>query len=411
MGVFGSFEKGSIPYFSFYICSFMAIAIFTTFINIYFQQLGFTIGQIGILTAIGPMVSMISQPMWGVLSDRTDKRKVLMIILVGGAVMSLVIPFNTTFLVLIFTLMIYWSFATSYLPLGDAITLGYLESSTVKYTAIRIVGAISFGLTSAFAGVMLGGNIGRIFYYNAAFILLTCFWVFLMKKRKKPVPETVADKMDQDIDTNPIIQEKSGLRPFFRLLKNKVLLGVYLSSFVFGLTMAFLHNFIGIRLTEVGANESQVGMALFIAAFSEIPIFFMIDRVFSNKKPEYLLMLSGLSMGIRLFIMFLSNSIMLIYFAQLLQGFSFMLHLYFCIMLLHEHSPPHLKATVQTFHAMVRMGAGAILGGMGGGFLAQHIGIQGVFLILSIFVLTTCFILPGVLILYSRTKKSDTIIV
>ena len=419
MGMYRQLEKEYAPYFLFFVFCFMAVAILTIFINIYFYQLGFTIGQIGMLTAIGPIVSLISQPFWGMLSDRTNRQKVLFTVVAGAGVFSLLIPIYNSFLFLLFVLPFYWAFATALLPLGDAVTLQFLDGKQLKYSSFRVIGAISFGLTSAFAGVMLGGEIIRIFYFNAFFLAITCILVFFMRDSKigKP-PEKVenaenAENSEIAKESETIATEapqKSNIKQdVVELLKNRVVLCVYLSAFVFGLSMTFLHNFIGIRMTEIGADEGQVGIALFVAAFSEIPIFLLIDRVFGKRKPEHLLMLSGFFMGLRLFLLFASTTIILVYIAQILHGLSFMVHLYFSIVLLHKYSPPHMKATVQTINAMVRMGVSAILGGWGGGMLAQHIGIQNVFLILSVFVFATCFLLPGTLIIFSKMRKNKII--
>jgi len=399
-------DKNYVPFFLFYVFSFMAIAIFTIFVNVYLYHQGFSISQIGILTALGPTISMLSQPVWGILSDRTNKRRILMIVLAGSAIISLAIPIHTAFFWLIIVLLLYWFFASSSLPLGDAITLQFLEGKSIKYSALRIIGAVSFGLTSAFAGLLLGGNIGRIFYYNAAFLTVTCLLVFFMPIQKKSKAEEQAQEPLQ-AQPQEQLQEQSGLKSLVKLLNNKVVLGVYLTSFIFGLTMSFLHNFFGIRMTEMGATEGQLGIALFISAFSEIPIFLTVDRVFGKRKPEHLLMLSAFFMGLRLIIMYFGETIILIYLAQTLQGVSFMLHFYFCIVLLHEHSPPHMKSTVQTVHAMIRMGGAAILGNLGGGFLAHQVGIQNVFLLLSVIVTSTCFVLPGVLILMHKVKNRN----
>jgi PPP family 3-phenylpropionic acid transporter len=371
----------------------MSVAFIFTFINIYFYQIGFSISQIGLLTALGPMISIAAQPLWGIISDKANKHIVLMIVLICAAIMSLIISLGTSFIFLIITLLLYWAFATSPLPLGDAITLEYIEGKPVKYSAIRVVGAISFGGISAAAGLLLDGDISRIFYYNALFLLLTALVVFFMPRDKNKVRIKPP-------------KEKSGFSQIAELLKNKVIMYVYLSSFVYGLSMAFLFNFIGLRLTEIGAHEGQVGIAGFVAAFSEIPTFIIIER-FVKRKPEYLLMFSSFFLSLRMFVLFIGDTIALIYFSQVLQGLSFIIHLYICIVLLHKHSPPHLKSTVQTIHAMIRMGIGALLGGLGGGILAQYIGIQNVFLILSIFVFTTCFVFPGVLIASHKIRNNN----
>ena len=398
MNLFRDIEKQAIPYFSFYIFIFMAMAIFTSFINIYFQELGFSLGTIGIFTALGPMISIISQPTWGVIGDRTNRRTVLMILLLVAAIISLIIPLHPSFIFIAVTFLTYQVFATSQLPIGDSLTLQYLDGKALKYSAIRVAGSISFGAASAMVGILLGGHTVRIFYFNTFFLLITLLFVFLMKPAQKPLVSANEDETDE--------KEQSGFKAFTKLLKNKVVLYVYLSSFVFGLAMSFMHPFIGLRMTEVGATQGQIGMGLAIAAFSEIPIFILIDRVFGKRKPEYLLMFSAFFMTIRLLLLFFANTVYIIYLAQLTHGFSFVIHLYFSITLLHKYSPPHMKATVQTVNSMVRMGLSALLGSLGGGFLAQQIGMQYVFLILSVFVFSTCFILPGIMISVHKLKKA-----
>ena len=398
MNLFRDIEKQAIPYFAFYVFVFMAISIFTTFINIYFQELGFPLGTIGIFTALGPMVSIVSQPMWGVVGDRTNRRLVLMALLLGAAIISLIIPLHPSFIFIVITFLSYQVFATSQLPIGDALTLQYLDGKSLKYSAIRVAGSISFGLASVFAGTMLGGNTGRIFYYNTFFLLLTLLFVFMMKPAIKPTEQTEVDEKKE--------KEQSGIKAFTKLLNNKVVLYVYLTSFVFGLCMSFKHPFLGIRMTEIGATQGQIGIALAIAAFGEIPVFLLIDKVLGKRKPEYLLMFSGFFMALRMLLMFFSSTVFIVYIAQLTHAFSFIIHLYFSILLLHKHSPPHMKATVQTVNSMVRMGLSALLGSLGGGFLAQYIGMQPVFLMLSIFAFSTCVIIPGIMISVHKLKKA-----
>jgi len=392
------FDMSPLPFYMFYVFCFMAAASFFTFINVYFFHQGFTMAQVGVLAALGPLISLVSQPFWGILSDRFDKRLILIIVLLGATIMSFVIPLSSAFSFLIVVMLIYSSFGTSAIPLGDAITLLFIEGNkSVKYSSIRVVGALTFGLFSIVVGWLVHGEINRIFYINAFFLALTALMVFFMPVQKK-------ERAQEETNAEPIVKE-SLIKQIVKLLKNKVVLCIYLSSFVFGLSLSFLFAYLGIRLTEIGADETQLGISMFIAAFSEIPILLLADKFFRKKRPEYLLMFSAAFLSLRLFIMFISSSVILIFFAQATQGISFVLHLYFCVILLHENAPAHLKSTAQTLSAMIRMGMGALLGNLGGGFLAQNIGLQNVFLILSIFVFSTCVFLPAVLILLHRFKS------
>ena len=396
MNLFRGIEKSAIPYFSLYVFLFIALAFLLTFLNIYFQELGFSLGTIGLFSALGPMISVLSQPVWGIIGDRTNKRFVLIILLVGAIVMSLVIPLNPTFVFIVVSLLVYQVFATSQLPIVDAMTLQYLDSKQLKYSAIRIIASISFGLAAAAAGPLIAGNVARIFYFNAFFMLITLLFAFFMK----PIQKTT-----QKIENGSGSDERSGLKAIVKLLENKVVLCVYLSSFVFGLAMSFTHGFTGLRMIELGATQAQVGIALAIAAFAEIPLFLFIDRVMGKRKPEYILMISGFFMALRMLLMALAGTIFVIYVAQFMHGYGFIMHLYFSILLLHKHSPPHMKATVQTVNSMIRTGLSALVGSLGGGFLAQHLSLQYVFMLLFIFVFSSCVVFPGIMILLSKKRQ------
>ena len=50
-------------------------AAFLPFIGAYYTSIGMTDGQVGILAAVFPMAALVIQPFWAYLSDRTGKRK------------------------------------------------------------------------------------------------------------------------------------------------------------------------------------------------------------------------------------------------------------------------------------------------------------------------------------------------
>jgi predicted MFS family arabinose efflux permease len=83
-----------------------------------------------------------------------------------------------------------------------------------------------------------------------------------------------------------------------------------------------------------------------------------------------------------------------------------MVHFYFTVVLLNTHAPVHLKSTVQSLNAVIRAVAVLIGAGIGGG-LADRLGIGGVYLILSVFIFTLCFLLPGVFAFIYREKIRD----
>src|SRR4051794_11079253 len=55
---------------SFYFLYFLAGGFYFPFVSIFYRNLGFTGGQIGLLAALGPLVGIIMGPVWGHLADQ-----------------------------------------------------------------------------------------------------------------------------------------------------------------------------------------------------------------------------------------------------------------------------------------------------------------------------------------------------
>ena len=49
-------------------------ATFSAYIGVYYQSKGMSVSQIGLLSAMGPLLALVMQPAWGTVSGRTGKR-------------------------------------------------------------------------------------------------------------------------------------------------------------------------------------------------------------------------------------------------------------------------------------------------------------------------------------------------
>src|SRR5208283_2590317 len=55
----------------FYALNFAGVGCFWPYITLFFKRIGFNGDKIGLLTAIGSLALLISQPIWGIVSDKT----------------------------------------------------------------------------------------------------------------------------------------------------------------------------------------------------------------------------------------------------------------------------------------------------------------------------------------------------
>ena len=56
-------SKNKVVPFSFFLLFFVAVAAFMPFMVLYYQALGFSGGQIGLLTGIPPLITMLTVPL------------------------------------------------------------------------------------------------------------------------------------------------------------------------------------------------------------------------------------------------------------------------------------------------------------------------------------------------------------
>ena len=70
---------------SFYFLYYAAMASLGPFLAIYYQQLGFSGRQIGLLAAIPPLLGLISMPLWGAAADITGQSRKLLFTAIAGA--------------------------------------------------------------------------------------------------------------------------------------------------------------------------------------------------------------------------------------------------------------------------------------------------------------------------------------
>jgi len=88
--------------FSFYFAYFAAAAFFQPYIIVYFDSLGFSGAQIGLLAAMVPLVIMLGATLWTTLADAKMRHKRIMSLTILVSILSVALtPFIKTFVYLI----------------------------------------------------------------------------------------------------------------------------------------------------------------------------------------------------------------------------------------------------------------------------------------------------------------------
>lgn len=377
---------------------YMAGATFAPYISVYYRSQGISVSEIGILLAIGPLVTLVAQPSWGILGDKTGRHLSVLRLVIGGsmlAVLSFYLADSFWLYALAAGLMTL--FTCGIQPMGDTVVVKEAARRGYRFSSIRMGGTLGYSLT-----VVLAGGLLKL-YPSASFGLTSFLYLaMLLITFALPKPQgTQAQGTQAQGAEAPRQKLEIG-----RLFRNHRVILIILFAFVFQLGLSFYGAFIGVFVTEeLGYDNSVIGVMQCIAALSEAPVLLFIDKALRRFRTQTLLVAAGFIMVVRLLLPPLTFSIAGVAVAQALQGMSFMIMYYSTVMYLNEKLDPSLRGTGMSVLCVVQGGMAALLSNVVGGQLGDRLGLRSSYLLyaglLLVFMLACC----GWLILRKRGKR------
>jgi PPP family 3-phenylpropionic acid transporter len=361
--------------FSFYLLYFGANTFFLPYVVLYYQSLGFTGTQIGLLSAISPLISLAGAPFWTGLADSTHRHKAIMAATMLAAIGLVVIfPFAKT-IAAVFVLLLLFSFMMAPVnSLADTATMTLLGDETHLYGRVRVGGTVGWGLLAPVAGLVIerfGLSWG---FWSYAIIM---FMGFLVSQKFS------FSQVKHDVSV------KHGLRALF---SNKRLVLFLVTAFICGTALMSINMYLSAYMTENGISKTVIGTALSLAVIVEFPALFYADRLLAKLKPHGMLILSLLTTAARLFLyaLFPTQTGILVF--QLINGLMFASVWVAGVSYMNEIAPPGLVATAQGVFASTMFGFGAAGGGFLGAILLERVGGANMYAIFGALVLAALMI-------------------
>ena len=349
----------------YYIC----IALYSPFLSAFFSSRGMSAGQIGILAAVAPVASLLIQPIWARISDRSGKRRiVIQILCIGCAAALLLFTRSFTFATIFLSLVAYGFFFCAMLPLTDALVVHTAQEQGVRFSLIRLCGTLSYAAVVFPVGFLIKVNYNLLFYMNALCYLFTVY-IYLHFKSMDHVPEKEPGTGEK------IWRKHQKMTKAGPLFHSKEIVGVLILAFGMQLGLMFNGSFMGVYLLQKGHDASILGVLNCISALSEVPILLFSDKLMKKFSATQLLFLSVFASITRL-LLTSSGLIPLIMIGQMLQGPSYMVCYMTCVLFISRNVDEDRISEGQGVLTFVQAGLGAITGNLLGGFLAEHFGIQ-----------------------------------
>ena len=367
--------------FTYYVVFFAAQASFLPFIVMFYQELGFNGTQIGLLSGVIPLVTLVAVPLWTRLADATRKHWLIMnVALSVGVVGIFIFPMFRAFAPLLVLGVVINIFMSPVSSFADSATMFMLGDQKDQYGRIRIGGTIGYGVMAPIAGLLVE-NLGlKIAFWGAAIL----FFVGLLTSQKFEY----AVGREEDSERGSVLT----------LLGNPHWLLFLSLAFASGLSIAATGMYFYPYMKELGLKESMMGLTVTVATLAELPTFFFGNRLLKRFGSYGLFLVAMVMNGVRPILFAISGSVIPILLIQLLNVLAFPAMWLAGVAYADEHAPDNLKTTAQGLFGTMVFGVGMAMGGFFGGVLLESIGGQGMFGIFGVVVL-------GVTILAALIKR------
>lgn len=356
--------------FSFYFLYFAALASFMPFIVLFYQELEFSGTQIGLLTGIPPLITLVAAPFWTGVADATRRHRLIMSLGLGIVVVVVLILQSLSGFVLIFLAIIAFNiFLSPVASLADSATMSMLGKDRAMYGRIRLGGTIGWGVLAPIAGALVENYGLRIAFWSFSVLMFINLFV--------------AQKVVHD-STVHASSDNGGIR-FFLTSRRWILF--LASAFLGGVGAFSVASYLFPYMAEMGASESTMGIALLIATITEVPIFFFGNYLVKRFTAQRLFVLALVLLGIRSLLYALVSTPSAVLILQVFAGMIYPAMWLAGVSYADEHAPEGLKSTAQGLFGAVSFGFGSAVGGFVGGLLLESIGGRGMFLAFGIIIL------------------------
>lgn len=333
------------------------LAMFIPFLPVYLQSTGLNTSEVGLIIALGGVVTVIAQPLWGMISDKLKTlRKIMLILVAMTAIFGYFLYQVDSFLLLVLLAMFVYFFLMPLDPLSESLTFTTTETNGISYGSVRTYGSLGYAILSLIIGYLTDwfgmGAIGLSFVV----IGIICFAIVWN------IPDVPSSSTPVTIDS------------LKKVLANKEMILFLILIFISSVPARMNDTFLGIHITTLGGENSLVGIAFFISGASEIVVFALSYMWLKQGKELQLITLAIFFYALRFFLTGFIDDPMMIVMIQALQMLTFPVYYTAAIQYLYRIMPREWRATGQTVLALLFFGVSGIISSYLGGIMYNNFG-------------------------------------
>ena len=340
-----------------YLSYYIAFGSFIPFITLYFERIGLSGTQIGLLSAVPILVASSTVLIWGSIADtRHWHHHILRINLLLTAGAILLLSTGEKFQELLPLIVIYAFIASPIVSLLDSSALEIAGNKQRTYGDLRVWGSIGWSVSTLLVGAIIQRyDIKWFFYCYAIFVFLTFLISLFLPARTQVLKSSLARGMKDLVLNTPFI----------------VFLG---SIFLVSLTLGAANSFFSIYLDSIGTGEGAIGLGWAISSLSEIPVMLYSGYLMRRIGSGGLLKIAFITFIVRWLLYSFISIPWLAILVQTLHGLSWAAYIVGSVTYVNERAPEGMNTSALAILNIVSSGLGAISGSLIGGYLYETAG-------------------------------------
>ena len=310
-----------------------------SFASAFLLARGYSNAEIGIILAVGNILAVFLQPLIADLADRSKKlslvgvTQISTVLLMVLTLMLFVMKQKSAALWVVYMFIMAWM--TTLQPLFNSLAFKLEETGVhINFGACRSVGSLAYAVLCAFLGTLveakgvgvlpLSGEIVLLMLLASLWVTKTQFDRMVGEKTGKQAV-SVSGECGQVPVADAEEAEEINLALFVKRNKlfvvlNLAVIGVFFSN-------SILNNFMLQVVEGVGGTSEDMGRIFSVMAFLEIPALFFFDKIKERFSCQLILKFAAICFTLKVLLIYLAESVTMIYVAHLLQTFSFGLFL------------------------------------------------------------------------------------
>lgn len=373
-----------------YLLFFITMGVYTPYLNLYFERVGLSGSQMGMIHSFGYIAAMLFSPVWGAITDRTHKYKMMVSFLIMATAFTGMIWQQQREFIWIFIMSIFlYIFRSNIGNVLDGLCVEYSKQNHKEFSFIRSMGSLGF-LVGSF---VIGNLMYEVFniqgpYMQVLFIAAVLF-TFLMIFVKEPNFKTEV-KEEHDFKSN--IKE---------LLHNKDYIFILFLSFFSMMILDSAVNYIGNHLImTMHLQDSTIGLNTCAMVLPEIFIVMNFHRFMRKYGMKKVFLFATLTQMLRFFIYTFTSHFYVFLAASVVHGLMVGAGTVAIISFIHKKVPTYMLATAMTIYGGFTVVGYAIQSQLFG-YIYQMFGSNMIFIVTLFFTAIAC-------LMTLKTKRFDS---